>query len=112
MTVAGAVATQVPKAMTCAAGQGVSQGTADVSAAEVRAAMTERQRQIARRYGSGQAERPGIVMVGRDIDLVVDKTEAGLKVKGTGGGMGGEFPEREPCSRIKGEGGHFLLEHG
>jgi cytidylate kinase len=38
---------------------------------EVRRAMTARQRQIAQRYGRGEAERAGIVMVGRDIGTVV-----------------------------------------
>ena len=58
----------------------VDRAVSTVSAyAEVRAAMTERQRQIARRYGSGQAERPGIVMVGRDIGTVV-MPEAPLKL--------------------------------
>lgn len=38
---------------------------------EVRRAMTARQREIARRYGRGDAERPGIVLVGRDIGTVV-----------------------------------------
>lgn len=37
----------------------------------VRQAMTERQRQIAYRYGRAEAERPGIVLVGRDIGTVV-----------------------------------------
>ena len=38
---------------------------------EVRRAMTTRQRQIAHHYGRGDAERAGIVMVGRDIGTVV-----------------------------------------
>lgn len=38
---------------------------------EVRRAMTARQREIAQRYGRGDAERPGIVLVGRDIGTVV-----------------------------------------
>jgi cytidylate kinase len=38
---------------------------------EVRRAMTTRQRQIAYHYGRGDAERAGIVMVGRDIGTVV-----------------------------------------
>lgn len=38
---------------------------------EVRRAMTARQRQIAHHYGRGDAERAGIVMVGRDIGTVV-----------------------------------------
>ncbi|MFO7634390.1 MAG: (d)CMP kinase [Caldilinea sp.] len=38
---------------------------------EVRKAMTAKQRQIAHRYGRGDADRRGIVMVGRDIGTVV-----------------------------------------
>jgi CMP/dCMP kinase len=38
---------------------------------EVRAALTVQQRRIARRYGSGEADRPGVIMVGRDIGTVV-----------------------------------------
>ena len=37
----------------------------------VRAALTAQQRRIAQRYGAGAAEKPGIVMVGRDIGTVV-----------------------------------------
>jgi cytidylate kinase len=37
----------------------------------VRDALSNQQRRIAQRYGSGAAERPGIVMVGRDIGTVV-----------------------------------------
>jgi len=37
----------------------------------VREALSAQQRRIAQRYGSGNAERPGIVMVGRDIGTVV-----------------------------------------
>lgn len=37
----------------------------------VREALSSQQRRIAQRYGSGNAERPGIVMVGRDIGTVV-----------------------------------------
>ncbi|MEZ4728371.1 MAG: (d)CMP kinase [Caldilineaceae bacterium] len=45
----------------------------------VREALSTQQRRIAQRYGSGQAERPGIVMVGRDIGTVV-LPEAKLKI--------------------------------
>ena len=38
---------------------------------EVRKALTTKQRQIAHRYGRGDADRPGIVLVGRDIGTVV-----------------------------------------
>jgi len=38
---------------------------------EVRKAMTAKQRAIAQRYGHGDAEKRGIVMVGRDIGTVV-----------------------------------------
>lgn len=38
---------------------------------EVRTAMTTKQRAIAQRYGRGDAEKRGIVMVGRDIGTVV-----------------------------------------
>lgn len=38
---------------------------------EVRTAMTAKQRAIAQRYGRGDAEKRGIVMVGRDIGTVV-----------------------------------------
>ncbi len=37
----------------------------------MRAALTAQQRRIAQRYGEGGAEKPGIVMVGRDIGTVV-----------------------------------------
>ncbi len=37
----------------------------------VRAAMTRQQRRIGRRYGTGQADRAGIIMVGRDVGTVV-----------------------------------------
>jgi cytidylate kinase len=46
---------------------------------EVRRAMTARQRQIAQRYGRGDADKRGIVMVGRDIGTVV-MPEAPLKL--------------------------------
>lgn len=45
----------------------------------VRRALSEQQRRIGRRYGSGHAEKPGIVMVGRDIGTVV-LPDAGLKI--------------------------------
>ena len=38
---------------------------------QVRAALTVQQRRIGLRYGSGQADLPGIVMLGRDIGTVV-----------------------------------------
>jgi cytidylate kinase len=37
----------------------------------VRRALSDHQRRIGQRYGSGRAEKPGIVMVGRDIGTVV-----------------------------------------
>lgn len=40
----------------------------------VRAALTVQQRRIAERYGRGDAGKPGIVMVGRDIGTVVIPT--------------------------------------
>jgi len=45
----------------------------------VRRALSVKQRTIGQRYGSGEAEKPGIVMVGRDIGTVV-LPEAGLKI--------------------------------
>ncbi len=45
----------------------------------VRAAMTRRQREIGYRYGCGQGDKRGIVMVGRDIGTVV-LPDAPLKV--------------------------------
>ncbi|MBP7961416.1 MAG: (d)CMP kinase [Caldilineaceae bacterium] len=45
----------------------------------VRAALTVQQRRIGLRYGSGQADLPGIVMLGRDIGTVV-LPEAPLKI--------------------------------
>lgn len=45
----------------------------------VRTAMVARQREIGLRYGTGQGDRPGIVMVGRDIGTVV-LPEAPLKI--------------------------------
>ncbi|HAJ35089.1 MAG TPA: (d)CMP kinase [Chloroflexi bacterium] len=50
----------------------VDRNVSAVSAyAEVRAALTAKQRAIAHRYGRGDAERAGIVLVGRDIGTVV-----------------------------------------
>lgn len=46
---------------------------------QVRAALTVQQRRIGLRYGSGQADLPGIVMLGRDIGTVV-LPEAPLKI--------------------------------
>ncbi len=46
---------------------------------EVRRALTAKQRQIARRYGRGDADRPGIVLVGRDTGTVV-VPDAALKL--------------------------------
>jgi cytidylate kinase len=58
----------------------VEQAVSAVSAhAAVRAALTAQQRQIALRYQAGSAERPGIVMVGRDIGTAV-LPEAPLKI--------------------------------
>ena len=45
----------------------------------VREALSDQQRRIAHRYGSGKADRPGIVMVGRDIGTVV-LPDAPLKI--------------------------------
>lgn len=45
----------------------------------VREALSKQQRRIAHHYGSGDAERPGIVMVGRDIGTVI-LPDAPLKV--------------------------------
>lgn len=50
----------------------VDQNVSVVSAyAQVRAAMSRQQRKIGQRYGSGQAEKAGVVMVGRDIGTVI-----------------------------------------
>jgi cytidylate kinase len=45
----------------------------------VRAALTAQQRRIGLRYGAGDADRPGIVMVGRDVGTVV-VPDAPLKI--------------------------------
>lgn len=45
----------------------------------VRKALTEQQRRIGHYYGTGHAEKPGIVMVGRDIGTVV-MPEAPIKI--------------------------------
>ena len=45
----------------------------------VREALSKQQRRIAHHYGSGAAERPGIVMVGRDIGTVI-LPDAPLKI--------------------------------
>lgn len=47
--------------------------------AAVRDALSQQQRRIAHHYGSGAAERPGIVMVGRDIGTVI-LPDAPLKI--------------------------------
>jgi cytidylate kinase len=58
----------------------VDQQVSLVSAyARVRLAMSRQQQRIGRRYGSGQAEMAGVVMVGRDIGTVI-MPEAALKV--------------------------------
>ncbi len=58
----------------------VDQNVSVISAyAGVRRALTDQQRRIGLRYGSGQAEKAGVVMVGRDIGTVV-LPEAGLKI--------------------------------
>lgn len=49
------------------------------SYAGVRQALTTQQRRIGHHYGSGQGDKPGIVMVGRDIGTVV-LPDAGLKI--------------------------------
>lgn len=58
----------------------VEQNVSAVSAhARVRAALSKHQRRIGLRYGGGDQERAGIVMVGRDIGTVV-LPEAPLKI--------------------------------
>ncbi len=50
----------------------VDQTVSIVSAyARVRAALSQQQRRVGLSYGSGEGERPGIVMVGRDIGTVI-----------------------------------------
>ncbi len=46
---------------------------------QVREAMSRQQRRIGQRYGSGQAEKAGVVMVGRDIGTVI-MPEAPIKI--------------------------------
>lgn len=58
----------------------VDQAVSSVSAhPRVRRALSEQQRRIGMRYGRGDAEKPGVVMVGRDIGTVVIPT-APLKI--------------------------------
>lgn len=58
----------------------VDQNVSVVSAyPRVRQALSAKQRAIGKRYGRGQAEKAGIVMVGRDIGTVV-LPEADLKI--------------------------------
>ncbi len=58
----------------------VERSVSPVSAvAGVRSALTNQQRRIGQHYGSGNAEKPGIVMVGRDIGTVV-MPDAPLKI--------------------------------
>lgn len=50
----------------------VDRNVSSVSAhPRVRAALSDHQRRIGLRYGEGDAEKPGVVMVGRDIGTVV-----------------------------------------
>jgi cytidylate kinase len=58
----------------------VDQHVSAVSAyRRVRVALSRQQRRVGGRYGSGRAEKPGIVMVGRDIGTVI-APDAALKV--------------------------------
>lgn len=58
----------------------VDQNVSAVAAnARVRLALTRHQRRIGLKYGSGSGEKPGVVMVGRDIGTVV-LPEAPLKI--------------------------------
>lgn len=58
----------------------VDRNVSTISAyAAVREALSQQQRRIAHHYGSGAAERPGIVMVGRDIGTVI-LPDAPLKI--------------------------------
>lgn len=58
----------------------IDQNVSTVSAnPAVRQALTVQQRRIAQQYGTGRAEKPGVVMVGRDIGTVV-LPDAPLKI--------------------------------
>ena len=58
----------------------VDQHVSTVSAyTEVRQILSDQQRRIGARYGSGQGDRAGVVMVGRDIGTVV-MPDAALKI--------------------------------
>jgi cytidylate kinase len=58
----------------------VDQRVSVVSAhGRVRHALSQQQKRIGRRYGQGEAEKPGVVMVGRDIGTVI-MPDAALKV--------------------------------
>jgi cytidylate kinase len=58
----------------------IDQNVSAVSAnPAVRRALTVQQRRIAQQYGTGRAEKPGVVMVGRDIGTVV-LPDAPLKI--------------------------------
>lgn len=58
----------------------VDQRVSIVSAhARVRLALSVHQKRVGQRYGQGEAEKPGIVMVGRDIGTVI-MPDAALKV--------------------------------
>ncbi len=58
----------------------VDQRVSVVSAhARVRQALSTHQRRVGRRYGQGEAEKPGVVMVGRDIGTVI-MPDAALKI--------------------------------
>lgn len=58
----------------------VDQRVSVVSAhARVRTALSNHQKRVGARYGQGEAEKPGIVMVGRDIGTVI-MPDAALKI--------------------------------
>jgi cytidylate kinase len=58
----------------------VDQRVSVVSAhARVRIALSRQQKQVGARYGRGDAEKPGVVMVGRDIGTVI-MPDAALKI--------------------------------
>ena len=58
----------------------VDQRVSVVSAhARVRLALSKHQKRVGTRYGQGEAEKPGIVMVGRDIGTVI-MPDAALKI--------------------------------